>query len=111
MFIFGSQGKVIDLGEVEQKHCPVCERERSFHLYLRYVLNHFWFIFGYISGKQYVTTCEICGRGEPANAQEVEARFPKSPIPYMHQKGCLVGIIGFIVFVLIAIGIGAIFGK
>ena len=109
MIIVGSEGKIIDLGVAEHKYCPVCERERPFHIYLQYVFNHFWYIFGYTTGKKYHLSCEICSRGAELNKNEAEHHLVKSPIPLMHRYGCLVGIAGFFVFMMIFAAIVEIF--
>lgn len=109
MIIWGWSGQSLDLGEIEKKQCPVCEKERSFHIYLEYTFNHFWYIFGYSTGKKYISACEICHRGEQLDTKATESRFVKSPIPVMHRYGCLVGIAGWIVLMLIIAGMIALF--
>ncbi len=111
MIIVGSEGKVVDLGVKAHKHCPVCERVRPFHIYLQYVYNHFWYIFGYSTGRKYTLSCEICGRGSDLDRKEVESTLDKSPLPMMHRYGCLVGIVAAIVAILLSVGIVAFFDR
>lgn len=102
MLIFGSRGNVLDLGEVQTHHCPVCERERPFHIVLQYRYWHLWFLFALVTKKVYSMSCNICGRGTQLKPAEAEQFIGKSPIPFMHRWGLalLVGVVA--VFVLLA---------
>lgn len=81
MFVWGSRGGVADLGPQESRHCPVCERERSFRLMLQYKVSHVWYVFKWVSDKQYAVVCDVCRRGEKLLTQAVEARLGKPRIP------------------------------
>lgn len=81
MFVWGSRGGVTDLGPQESRHCPVCERERNFRLMLQYKVSHFWYVFKWVSDKQYAVVCDVCHRGEKLVTQAVEAKFGKPRIP------------------------------
>lgn len=81
MFVWGSRGGVADLGPQESRHCPVCERERSFRLMLQYKVSHVWYVFKWVSDKQYAVVCDVCRRGEKLVTQAVEAKLGKPRIP------------------------------
>ena len=81
MFVWGSRGGVADLGPQESRHCPVCERERSFRLMLQYKVSHVWYVFKWVSDKQYAMLCDVCHRGEKLVTQAVEAKLGKPRIP------------------------------
>ncbi len=86
MLIFGSRGNVIDLGEVQTHHCPVCERERPFHIVLQYRYWHVWFLFALVTTKVYVLSCTVCGRGtqlKPAEAEGISVS--------RRSRSCIVG--------------------
>jgi hypothetical protein len=87
MIVWGSKGEVADLGPQESRHCPACEKERSFRLMLQYKVSHIWYVFKWVPEKQYALVCEVCHRGERLVAQAVEARLAKSPIPFMSRWG------------------------
>lgn len=83
MFIFwGAKGQVADLGVQASRHCPTCERERPFHLVLQYTVRHFWYVFRWVTGKQYAHVCNVCQRGDKLDAKAVESRLARSPIPF-----------------------------
>jgi hypothetical protein len=81
MFVWGSKGGVADLGPQGSRHCPVCERERSFRLMLQYKVSHVWYVIKWVSEKQYAIVCEVCHRGEKLVTQVVEARLGKPKLP------------------------------
>ncbi|WP_028104324.1 hypothetical protein [Pseudoduganella violaceinigra] len=85
MIIWGSKGEAVVLDAHEHKHCPTCEKERKFLLQLQYKVSHIWYIFKWVSSKQYVRVCEICLRGDRLVAKSVEERFGKPPIPFMSR--------------------------
>lgn len=83
MIVWGSKGEVSVLEANEHKHCPVCEKERTFLVQLHYKVNHIWYLFKWVTSKQYVKVCEVCQRGEKLAASAVEAKFGKPAIPFM----------------------------
>ncbi|MGL4232601.1 MAG: hypothetical protein ACRCWJ_14655 [Casimicrobium sp.] len=104
MLIWGSYGKVSDLGHAETKHCETCEKERPFKLMLQYKVHHIWYLFKWVSSKQYLLLCDVCQRGAKLETKLVEPTLAKNPIPYSSRYGWtfLVGLIavfiGFGVF-------------
>lgn len=88
MFVmWGSKGVVADLGAQGSRHCPTCEKERTFHLMLQYTVRHFWYAFRWVTGKQYGSVCEVCKRGDKLDARTVESSLKKSPIPFGARWG------------------------
>lgn len=85
--IWGSGGKSVELGVVEHKHCEVCERERPFRTVLQYRYAHIYWIFSWITEKQYSLLCDICSRGWKLNATDVEKTLDRHPIPFMRRYG------------------------
>lgn len=82
MIVWGKKGHVADLGSQGSRHCPICEKERPFHLMLQYTVHHIWYVFKWVTGKQYGTVCEVCQRGDKLDAKAVESKLQKSPIPF-----------------------------
>lgn len=98
MIIWGKKGHVTNLGSQGHKHCAVCEKERPFHLMLQYTVHHIWYVFKWVTGKQYGAVCEVCQRGDKLDAKEVESKLQKSPIPFGARWGWafLVGLIALV---------------
>jgi hypothetical protein len=95
MIIWGAKGHVANLGPLAGRHCPTCEKEQPFHLHLQYTVRHVWYVFKWVTGKQYATLCDVCLRGTKVDSQALEARLKRSPIPFGTRWGWafLVGII------------------
>jgi hypothetical protein len=49
-----------------------------------------YYVFGYIKRREYSVVCDVCQRGLPRNADEVEHRLGCVPVPFMRRYGCLV---------------------
>ncbi|HEY0781337.1 MAG TPA: hypothetical protein VGE98_02700 [Thermoanaerobaculia bacterium] len=96
MIIWGSGGKVVDLGLTGYEHCEVCEKTRPFHVYLKYRYAHLYYIFSWVTKRQYVKACEVCGRGSELQKADVPALLPQlpasDPIPFMNRYGWLIGL-------------------
>ncbi|MBK0394881.1 hypothetical protein [Ramlibacter algicola] len=95
----------MDLGPQGSKPCPACERERGFRLVLQYKVSHLWYVFKWLSDKQYGLVCEVCNRGEKLATQAVEAKLGKPKIPASSSKAWIfvvAGIACMIVFGLVA---------
>ena len=87
MIVWGAKGEVVDLGTQASKHCPTCEKERPFVLRLQYTVRHIWYVFKWVTGKQYAVVCDVCHRGDRVDARSVEARLAKPPIPFGARWG------------------------
>ena len=90
MLVWGSKGEVADLGVQASQHCPTCAAERQFRLMLQYKVHHIWYVFKWVTGKEYSLVCEVCHRGEKLKTQEVEAKLGKSPITVKNAPGFVV---------------------
>jgi hypothetical protein len=103
MIVWGTGGDVVQLGAAGQGECQSCERERNFRNVLAYRYAHIWYLFSWVTQKQYMTVCEACNRGFQHDSKSFEAKLGKSPIPFYRRFGGLVllGLIG--VFVLVGI--------
>jgi hypothetical protein len=87
MIIWGSKGEAVNLGPQASRHCPTCEKERPFHVMLQYTVRHFWYVFKWVTGKQYALVCDVCQRGSQLDAKAVESKLAKSPIPFGTRWG------------------------
>ncbi|MCG2594441.1 hypothetical protein LZ009_16815 [Ramlibacter sp. XY19] len=102
MFIWGAKGVVADLGHQGDRPCPTCEKERPFHLMLQYTARHFWYVFKWVTGKQYASVCAVCQRGQRLDTKTIEAKLPKPPIPFA-TRGSWMILVGLL-------AIAAVFG-
>ena len=91
MIIWGSGGDVINLGEVKQEECSICEKKRPFNLYLTYRYGHIYWL-GFLTKVEYHIACDICNRGVEVDEKDVAEFNGKSQVPFMRRWGLLSGI-------------------
>jgi hypothetical protein len=103
MIIWGAKSEVVNLGPQASRHCPTCEKERPFHAMLQYTSRHFWYVFRWVTDKQYAVVCDVCQRGEKLDAKVVESKLTKQPIPFGARWGWA--------FLVGMIAIAALFGT
>jgi hypothetical protein len=104
MIIWGSGGGGKDLGQVELRHCEICEKERPFKLFLQYKYAHLYYL-RWVTEKKYHLACDICQRGCELNSKDVESKFEKNPIPFMTRYGWAF-LVGFIAIVILLVNFG-----
>lgn len=103
MIVWGAKSEMADLGADASRHCPTCERERPFRLVLQYTARHIWYVFKWVSAKQYASVCTVCQRGARLDARVVESTLSKPPIPFGTRWGWA--------FLAGMVGIAAVFGA
>lgn len=98
--IWGYKKKSIDLAATRSGHCDQCQQERSFRTRLSYQFNHLWYAFGFVSGRQFTDSCEVCGHENAIDAAVVKSETGKDPIPYWDRFGLLSAFGGLVALVL-----------
>jgi hypothetical protein len=106
MLIWGSGGKVVELGAAGENPCPTCEKDRPFRHVLDYRYFHIWYLFGWVTRKVYATVCQVCGHGQQHESRAFEAKLGKVPIPLHHRRGgvLLLGAIAALVLSVFVLG-------
>lgn len=99
MIIWGSKSENLDLGGVKEEQCSVCEKKRTYHLFLSYRWWHLYWIFGVLTEVKYMLLCEVCNRGWEIDKKEFAELDKKAPIPFWRQYGLLC--LGIIIVLLI----------
>ena len=87
MIIWGTRGETKALGKVGLQVCEICQREQPFNVMLQYRFAHLYFIFAWVTSKQYFLVCEVCQGGWELDPQQVEANLPRHPIPFYQRYG------------------------
>src|SRR5215467_13164356 len=87
MIIWGSGGDIKDLGVTEPRTCSTCDKERPFKLLLQYKYAHLYWLFRWITEKNYLLACDVCRRGWKLNTADVESKLAENPIPFMTRCG------------------------
>jgi hypothetical protein len=62
---------------------------------LQYKVSHLWYVFKWVTEKQYAVVCDVCQRGEKLATQAVEAKLGKPRIPTTKSRAWI-----FVVVVL-----------
>ena len=98
MIIWGSGGGGADLGQVELRQCPTCDKQRPFKLLLQYRYAHLYWL-RWVTSKKYFVACDVCYRGNEVQAADVEPNLTTNPIPFMTRFGWtfLVGGVGLVI--------------
>ena len=103
MLIWGHRSRSLDLGPAASRHCSTCGQERGFRTRVDYQYNHFWYVFGFVSGKSYSELCAICGQGNALDTARIEERLGRSPIPAWDRFGLLAAFGGLAGLILLGV--------
>lgn len=93
MLIWGKGEDSSILGELGERHCPVCEKRGPFQAVLQYTYRHIWYLFSWVSGRQYFAVCGNCGNGVPMDKGEVREKFQKDGIPFFRKNGWIFALV------------------
>ncbi len=98
MIIWGSGGDVIALGAADSAHCEQCAQQRSFRHVLHYRYAQLWYLFSWVTKKQYLRVCDGCNH-TALDTKTFEASRGKPPIPAYRRFGgpVLLGLIAVLV--------------
>jgi hypothetical protein len=89
MFVVGSGGDVVRIGQTRPQHCATCGQTRPFQLMVSYRYFHLLFLFGFILEKSCVDACILCRRGQGVPFKEAINRLGRNPIPLYRRQGWL----------------------
>lgn len=101
--VWGYKTKSIDLDKKRSEHCDRCDCVRAFRSHVYYQYNHFWYVFGFVSGKRYTESCEVCGHERDIDPAVIHAAIGRNPIPYWDRYGLLSafgGLAGMVLFLV-----------
>lgn len=103
MLIWGHRGRSLDLGPAASRHCSTCGQERAFRTRVDYQYNHFWYVFGFVSGKSYSERCAICGQGTVLETARTEERLGRNAVPMWDRFGLLAAFGAGVGLILLAV--------
>ena len=103
MIVWRSGSDIVNIEAVESHYCEVCGTERPFHLVLQYKYWGLYWIFSFITKRQYLVVCEICNRGWELESKQIDRDMGKSSIPFMRRYGLVCLIIGIVVLAIIGL--------
>jgi hypothetical protein len=89
MIVWGYGGDVLNLGTLETRSCPTCEKDRPFNVFLQYRYWGLYWVFNCVVQKKYTLLCQACQRGWELDKSKIQGALKKVPIPFMRQFGLL----------------------
>lgn len=99
-FIWGSGGGRSEEGNIGIHQCEVCNNQAQFNAAIYYRYFHFWYIFSFLTSRQYIYECSHCSNGYRVKAAEFKKNFPKNNISFFRKFNLLIW------FTIIAVLIG-----
>lgn len=101
MIIWGSSGDTVDLGHIGTRYCETCGQDRPFSLVLQYRYWGLYWIFNFVTAKQYWVVCDACNRGWKIPAKTIPPNLSRIPIPFMRRYG--LAVLGASIAVIVAL--------
>ena len=90
MIAWGSDGRLLSLGRLDERECANCGRVQPFQLSLTYKFFHLYWIFRLVTKKKYWLSCVVCEQGWEIESDKVESAMGKPPIPFWDKYGLVV---------------------
>ena len=90
LLMIGQGERLVDVGPLEQHHCPGCDAVTDFEPQLTYKFGQFDLLFGFVYGKRYQLACQECNHGWRLDTVTMERSLGKVPIPFHLRFGFLV---------------------
>lgn len=87
MIVWGTRLHAVNLGHTEVHLCPICRQQRRFDVVLVYKRWCLYWLFGFITSRNYRMVCEVCRRGWGLRNDKVEPYLSAAHIPFMHRYG------------------------
>lgn len=95
-FIYGSGGGRSVLGELPEEKCPDCDERAPRTAFVDFKYWHVWYLFSFLTGREYHTACNACGTVAPYDKTEAKLHFSRDNIPFVRKNGWAV-VVGLIV--------------
>ena len=90
MILWGSDGRLLNLGRLDERECSNCGRVQPFQLSLSYKFFYLYWIFRLVTKKKYSLSCVVCEHGWELESGKVESAMGKPPIPFWDKYGLVV---------------------
>ena len=81
MIVWGSKGRLLNLGRLDERECANCGMMQPFQVSLAYKYFHVYGIFRLVTKKNYWLSCVVCEQGWELKADQIESAIGKPPIP------------------------------
>jgi hypothetical protein len=91
MLIWGSGNTGIRVCANGQRECPSCKEEKPYSIYLNYSYAHLYYLFSWITKREYISACDTCRRGKVVTRDDVKALTAVDPVPWIRRSGWMLG--------------------
>lgn len=93
MLVWGSGGNTVEaVRDAGVAPYPVCQGNQPFRLMLNYRYAHVWYLFSWITSRQYVSQCTRCSAGHVVEPRAIADMIGKAdPVPLIRRRGWLIG--------------------
>lgn len=97
---WGWRGASLNLGKLDTRYCPVCERERDFVVSVTYSYSNVFFVPLFSWGTKYYYHCQVCQNGYEVKGDQLQ--LTEDPKPFMHRLGWVVVALAFVTILAFA---------
>jgi hypothetical protein len=87
MLVWGSGRKQVRLRAAGTKSCTNCGTDRSFSVKLHYAYAHVYYLFSWITRRDYLLVCDVCSHSQTLTRPDAEAGLSEDPIPFLERSG------------------------
>lgn len=102
MIVYGSGGGQAVMGDAGKHACPSCKQDGNFSARVNYKYFHIWYLFSFLTGREYIVQCDNCGHSAGIDAATIKKQFPKDGIPFIRKRGWM--LVAGVVAVFLAMG-------
>lgn len=87
LVIWGSGNGRSVLGELPEDKCHACGEKATRSAFVDFKYWHIWYLFSFLTGRDYRTACNACGAVSPYDKAEAKANFQRDNIPFIRKNG------------------------
>jgi len=91
MLIWGSGGGHALIGPAGTGQCDNCSAVRPFNFGVNYRYAHLWYLFSFLTRREYVRLCSVCDRGTKVSRDEALDNGGTEAIPFLRRWGWTIG--------------------
>lgn len=87
LFVHGTGGGRAVMGDTPAVLCEACGQVAPRAGVVNFRYWHLWYLFSFLTGREYQTVCRACGAIAPMDKAEAKIQFPKDNIPFIRKRG------------------------
>lgn len=85
--VWGSGGGRSAMGELPEETCQACGEKTARTAFVDFKYWHIWYLFSFLTGRDYQTACNACGDVQPYDKTEAKLKFQRDNIPFLRKNG------------------------